>query len=141
MQKIVRMTFVTNDGDDKTIVVPESRVIAESSLDLQPGIAVEITVSDFGTVRVMLLDPIFLSSDFAGGAADTGIVTEQCRMCTTTIQGTVHDIDSGMRKHADLCFEMYMARLKDLELEIHCGGCDGSCGSVHEEVRLEETEN
>lgn len=56
MQKIVRMTFVTNDGDDKTIVVPESRVIAESSVDLKPGIAVEITVSDFGTVRVMLED-------------------------------------------------------------------------------------
>lgn len=56
MQKIVRLEFVINDGDDKTIALPESRTIGQSSLDLQPGIAVEIMVPDYGRVRVMLVN-------------------------------------------------------------------------------------
>lgn len=69
------------------------------------------------------------------------IVTAQCPQCDVTIQGIASDIDSGLRKHVDLCFEMYLERLKGLGLAIHCGGCDGSCGGAHEEVRLEEIDD
>lgn len=55
MQKIVRLEFVVNDGDNKDILLPESRKVGQSSVDLQPGIAVEIVVPEFGVVRIMLL--------------------------------------------------------------------------------------
>lgn len=56
MQKIARLTFVINDGDNKEILLPESREIGQSSIDLNPGMPVEITVPLFGRVRVMLVD-------------------------------------------------------------------------------------
>lgn len=55
MQKIARLEFVVNDGDNKDILLPESRKVGQSSVDLQPGIALEIVVPEFGVVRIMLL--------------------------------------------------------------------------------------